>query len=143
MDVQDIEKLMVAMTTHHIHKVHVKRGEHEIILEKAGFCPAPMIEMVPAAKAAVSNHVPKEAPAAAAGQFVTSPIVGTFYTSSSPEAPAFIKVGDKVSEETIICIVEAMKVMNEVKAGLCGTVVEVLLKNGDPVEFGTKIVKIA
>lgn len=74
--------------------------------------------------------------------FITSPMVGTFYSSASPESPPFLKVGDTVAKEDIACIIEAMKVMNEIKAGVSGTVVEVLVSNGDPVEFGTKLYRI-
>jgi acetyl-CoA carboxylase biotin carboxyl carrier protein len=76
------------------------------------------------------------------GTFVTSPMVGTFYISPSPDDPAFIKVGDKVDKNTVVCIIEAMKVMNEIKAGVSGVVAEVLLETGQPVEFGTKLFRI-
>ena len=76
------------------------------------------------------------------GKFIASPMVGTFYTTPSPDDPAFVKVGDKVDENTVVCIVEAMKVMNEVKAGMSGTVAEICLDNGNPVEFGTKLFRI-
>ncbi len=81
----------------------------------------------------------KEVPA---GQYITSPMVGTFYASASPEDPSFVKVGDKVEKHTVVCIIEAMKVMNEIKAGLNGTIAEILLENGQPVEFGTKLFRI-
>ena len=74
--------------------------------------------------------------------YVTSPMVGTFYLTPSPEDPLFRKVGDKVEKNTVICIIEAMKVMNEVKAGSRGTVAEILVENGHPVEFGTKLFRI-
>ena len=76
------------------------------------------------------------------GKWITSPMVGTFYPAPSPDDPAFVKVGDKVQENTLVCIVEAMKVMNEVKAGISGTVAEICLENGHPVEFGTKLFRI-
>jgi len=76
------------------------------------------------------------------GKFITSPMVGTFYLTPSPEDPPFIKVGDKVEANTVVCIVEAMKVMNEVKAGISGTIAEVYLDNAHPVEFGTKLFRI-
>ena len=75
--------------------------------------------------------------------YVQSPMVGTFYQAPSPEEPAFIKVGDKINKDAIVCIVEAMKVMNEVKAGVDGVVAEVLIKNGHPVEFGSKLFRIS
>lgn len=74
--------------------------------------------------------------------YITSPMVGTFYTSPSPEDAPFVKVGDKIDKNTVVCIIEAMKVMNEIKAGMGGTVVEVLIETGQPVEFGTKLFRI-
>lgn len=74
--------------------------------------------------------------------YVTSPMVGTFYSSPSPGDPPFVKVGDKIDKNTVVCIIEAMKVMNEVKAGVAGTVAEVLVESGHPVEFGTKLFRI-
>ncbi len=76
------------------------------------------------------------------GHFVTSPMVGTYYSQPSPEDPPFVKIGDKIDKNTVVCIIEAMKVMNEVKAGIAGTVVEVLVESGHPVEFGTKLFRI-
>jgi acetyl-CoA carboxylase biotin carboxyl carrier protein len=76
------------------------------------------------------------------GVYVTSPMVGTFYASSSPDDPAFVKVGDRVEENTVVCIIEAMKVMNEVKAGASGVIAEIYVQNAHPVEFGTKIIRI-
>lgn len=77
------------------------------------------------------------------GTYITSPMVGTFYASPSPDDPSFIKVGDKVEKNTVVCIIEAMKVMNEVKAGTSGTVLELLVESGHPVEFGTKLFKVS
>lgn len=78
----------------------------------------------------------------APGSYVTSPMVGTFYSSPSPDEPSFVKVGDKIEKNTVLCIIEAMKVMNEVKAGISGTVAEVLVESGQPVEFGSKLFRI-
>lgn len=89
-----------------------------------------------------SAQLAREAAADASNVYVTSPMVGTFYSSPSPDDPSFIKPGDKVEKNTVVCIVEAMKVMNEVKAGVSGTVAEVLIESGHPVEFGTKLFKI-
>ncbi len=74
--------------------------------------------------------------------YVTSPMVGTFYTSPSPEDPTFVKAGDKIDKNTVVCIIEAMKVMNEIKANVTGTVAEVLVETGQPVEFGSKLFRI-
>ena len=74
--------------------------------------------------------------------YVTSPMVGTFYSSPSPDDPSFIKVGDKIDKNTLVCIIEAMKVMNEIKANVTGTIAEVLVEAGQPVEFGTKLFRV-
>ena len=76
------------------------------------------------------------------GDFITSPMVGTFYSTPSPEDPAFVKVGDKVNPDSIVCIIEAMKVMNEVKAGISGTVSAILVDNGQPIEFGSQLFRV-
>lgn len=78
----------------------------------------------------------------APGSYVTSPMVGTYYSAPSPDDPPFVKVGDKITKDTVVCIVEAMKVMNEVKAGIAGTVAEILPESGHPVEFGTKLLRV-
>lgn len=77
-----------------------------------------------------------------AGTYITSPMVGTFYSSPSPEDPPFVKPGDQVEKGSVVCIIEAMKVMNEIKAGITGTIVEILVENGHPVEFGTKLYRV-
>ncbi len=141
---------MTAMERSSIKRVALKREGFEIELERECAFDAAVPHPRPAAEAAreierpsAPRH-PKEArhEEASKGEFVTSPMVGTFYASPSPEDPPFIKVGDVVDEDTVLCIIEAMKVMNEVKAGVKGRIVEVLLKNGDPVEFGSKIFRI-
>lgn len=74
--------------------------------------------------------------------FVKSPMVGTFYRSPSPENPSFIEVGSKVEDKTVVCIIEAMKIMNEIQAEVKGTVSEILVENGQPVEYGQRLFKI-
>lgn len=76
------------------------------------------------------------------GEVIKSPMVGTFYMAPSPDDPPFIKIGDIVSADTVLCIIEAMKVMNEIKAGVKGRIVEVLVENNQPVEFGTPLFRI-
>lgn len=73
---------------------------------------------------------------------IVSPMVGTYYSSASPGDAPFVKVGDRVEKNTVVCIIEAMKVMNEVKAGVAGTIMEILVENGHPVEFGSKLFRI-
>lgn len=76
------------------------------------------------------------------GETVDSPMVGTFYSAASPDADAFVSVGDRVTADTVVCIIEAMKVMNEIKAEAAGTVSEVLVSNGDAVEFGQPLFRV-
>jgi len=75
-------------------------------------------------------------------EIIKSPMVGTFYRAPAPDAPPFIEVGDVIQTNTVVCILEAMKVMNEIKAGLAGTVQEIMVENGQPVEFGQPLFKI-
>jgi acetyl-CoA carboxylase biotin carboxyl carrier protein len=74
--------------------------------------------------------------------YVKSPMVGTFYRSPSPDSPAFVDVNSKVDEKSVVCIIEAMKIMNEIQAEVKGTVVEVLVENGQPVEYGQRLYKV-
>jgi acetyl-CoA carboxylase biotin carboxyl carrier protein len=74
--------------------------------------------------------------------YVKSPMVGTFYRSPSPENPSFVENGTKIDEKTVVCIIEAMKIMNEIQAEIKGSVVEVLVENGQPVEYGQRLFKV-
>jgi acetyl-CoA carboxylase biotin carboxyl carrier protein len=90
-------------------------------------------------------HVAAAAPAAPTDAnvvYVTSPFVGTFYRSPSPDAPSFVEVGSSIREGQTLCIIEAMKLMNEIEADVAGTIVEILAENGKPVEFGQKLFKV-
>lgn len=76
------------------------------------------------------------------GHYITSPMVGTFYLHPAPGDPPFVKIGDVVSEDAVVCIIEAMKVMNEIKAGVKGKIVEICIDNAHAVEFGTKLFRV-
>jgi acetyl-CoA carboxylase biotin carboxyl carrier protein len=100
---------------------------------------------------AMPAHAPVAAPAAGApaaaaaekpGTLITSPFVGTFYRSPSPDAPPFVEVGQSVRKGQALCIVEAMKLMNEIESEVSGKVVEILVENGQPVEFGEPLFRI-
>jgi acetyl-CoA carboxylase biotin carboxyl carrier protein len=96
---------------------------------------APVIAKAPAAPAtAPIPDLPAEDV-----KYITSPMVGTFYRAPSPEAPPYVEIGKAVEEDTVVCIVEAMKVMNEIKAEVKGVIIEVLADNSKPVEFGQKL----
>ncbi|MGH8094834.1 MAG: acetyl-CoA carboxylase biotin carboxyl carrier protein, partial [Chthoniobacterales bacterium] len=81
-------------------------------------------------------------PAESASREITSPMVGTFYRAAAPESPPFIEVGQEVNEDTVVCIIEAMKVMNEIKAEVRGVIAEVVAENGKPVQFGQALFKV-
>jgi acetyl-CoA carboxylase biotin carboxyl carrier protein len=88
-----------------------------------------------------------ESPATAAGastplREIMSPMVGTFYRASSPDSAPYVEVGQEINEESLVCIIEAMKVMNEIKAEIKGVVVEILVENGTPVQFGQPLLRV-
>lgn len=98
---------------------------------------------VPAAPAAASKPAAATPPAEETGiAYIKSPMVGTFYRAASPESPAFVDVNSKVQENSPVCIIEAMKIMNEIQAEVKGTIVEVLVENAQPVEFGQRLFKV-
>ncbi|MEZ5314732.1 MAG: acetyl-CoA carboxylase biotin carboxyl carrier protein [Chlamydiales bacterium] len=144
MDLKQIEKLMTAMRRLSMKKVILKQDGFEIEIERDSTSEANFSSYstpsVPNKVQEIHHYAEmKETPQ---GELVTSPMVGTFYLSPSPEDPPFVKIGDSVDEETVLCIIEAMKVMNEVKAGIKGRITEIFVKNGDPVEFGSKIFRV-
>ncbi len=103
----------------------------------------------PVAASSAPAPAPASAPAAASdaepdnASYITSPMVGTFYSSPSPESDAYVKSGDSVSNDTVVCIIEAMKIMNEIQAEQSGSIAEVLVENGQPVEYGQKLFRLA
>lgn len=161
MENKQIKELMAAMSRFCIAKLSIKdENGFEVVLEREehGVCkpqefnpeyPAEMRSDLALRKAGFSGHeIPKSltpplpTEVESTGTFVTSPMVGTFYSSPSPDDPPFVKVGDRIEKNTIVCIIEAMKVMNEVKAGVSGIITEILPESGHPVEFGTKLIKV-
>jgi acetyl-CoA carboxylase biotin carboxyl carrier protein len=97
---------------------------------------------VPPSAPVVQNLVPA-APAEESGiTFIKSPMVGTFYRAASPESKPFVDVGGKVAETSVVCIIEAMKIMNEIQAETKGTILEILVESGQPVEYGQRLFKV-
>lgn len=116
-------------------KLQKGAGEQTVFTQPA---PAPA-----AAPAAASTPAPAAAAEkSAALKDIVSPMVGTFYRAGSPETPAFVDVGKEVSEETVVCIIEAMKVMNEIKAETKGVIAEIVAENGKPVQFGQVLFRV-
>jgi acetyl-CoA carboxylase biotin carboxyl carrier protein len=153
MDIRKIKKLIDLIEASNINEIEIKEGEESVRLSRlpsssalsaAMSAPASVINipaqtqpseaaehgMMDSDKVAVSN-----ASGSASGHKVKSPMVGTFYSSASPDAPPFVKVGQKVSMGDALCLVEAMKMFNEIEADKAGTIKEILVGNGDVVEF--------
>lgn len=152
-DVARIRQLIELMSEHGLSEVNLRQGELRIQLRRGGepvvFAPPAYAPPAPAAAPAVAAAPRPVAPAAPAEPareenvaIIRSPMVGTFYASPDPDSPPFAKVGDMLGPDTIVCIVEAMKVFNQIPAEVSGKVVAVLVENGAPVEFGQPMFKI-
>ncbi len=151
MTIEEIQDLIHTVVSSGIAELEVQRGENRVWIKRHGSVTqefvVPASAAAPATSAAV--HVPAPAlpvqPASDSGltdltdptlQTVTSPIVGTFYESPSPGSPAFVHPGDRIQPGKVLCIIESMKLMNEIEAEISGTIVKRLVDNGQPVEYG-------
>lgn len=156
-DLDQFKEILDAFEERNMQKLELKQGEFEILLERtpaqpeviasSPYFPAMSAQQVapalsqaaPASQGGLIESAPAED---TSSKFITSPMVGTFYAAPAPDEAAFVKVGDTVKEGQVVCIIEAMKVMNEVKATESGVVKELLMDNGHPVEFGSKIIRL-
>jgi acetyl-CoA carboxylase biotin carboxyl carrier protein len=139
-DLKDIKAIVDLMEKNGLTAFEMEKGGFRIALSK-GAVAGPVVSYAPAPVAAPAAPAAAAAPAeaaapAASGKEIPSPMVGTFYTAPSPESPPFVKAGQKVTPDTVVAIIEAMKVMNEIKAEVSGTITEVAAENGQPVQFG-------
>ena len=138
-----IEKLAKVLADTGLTEISLEDGEQAITLRKdvivapvAPVASAPVQAAAPAAAQAPSAQAPAASDPAKKGTPITSPMVGTFYKSPSPDADAFVSVGQSIKTGDVVCIVEAMKMMNEIKSEISGKVVEICVEDGQPVEFG-------
>lgn len=155
MEVKEIRRLLQALAASEVreftldtgdYKLNIKRGAETVVTT----APAPVQAPPPPAPAQEAPAAPTPAPAAQeaastpANNYVDvqAPIVGTFYAAPSPDAPPFVKVGDRVKPGTVLCIIEAMKLMNEIEAEVTGIVREIAVSNEDPVEYGQVLFRI-
>ena len=151
MDVSLLERMVRLMSSNDLNTIEVRDGDKRVILKRGasfaapsassgGYAPAPHIApVIHAPSPGLASGATKEAPATDenAGMLqIKSPMVGTFYASPSPDAKAFVSVGTRVDEESDVCIIEAMKVFNNIKAETTGTIAKILVSNGQTVEFG-------
>jgi len=150
-DLKQLKELMRSLKQFDITELEVEKDGERIKLCRGGDVTAAPLSVAPPSYAAAPSapHAsPSMAPPKAAVEddasihYITSPFVGTFYESPTPGADAFVKVGSEVKPGQTLCIVEAMKLMNEIEADIGGTIVEVLGENGKPVEYGDKLFKV-
>ena len=150
MDIRKVKKLIELLEESDINEIEIQEGEESLRISRASsVVAAPVVQAAPiaaapVAAAPVAAAPVAEAPAAPAidGHAVTSPMVGTFYSAPSPGASAFVEVGQTVNVGDVICIVEAMKMMNQIEADKSGTVTAILVDDGEAVEFDQVLVTI-
>ncbi|NVJ57218.1 MAG: acetyl-CoA carboxylase biotin carboxyl carrier protein [Vibrionaceae bacterium] len=151
MDIRKIKKLIELVEESGIAELEISEGEESVRISRSGpavapapvhYAAAPAPVAAPAAPAAAPAPAAEAAPAVPTGHQVLSPMVGTFYRSPSPDAKAFVEVGQSVKAGETLCIVEAMKMMNQIEADKSGVVTAILVEDGQPVEFDQPLVVI-
>ena len=154
MELKDIKAIIDLMKKNDLSVFEMEKDGFRLKLQKGAgeqtifAAPSvPQVIAVPAApgtaaEAGPATSAPAAPPSSAATKEITSPMVGTFYRAASPEAPPFVDVGREVNEDTVVCIIEAMKVMNEIKAEVSGVIAEVVAENGKPVQFGQALFRV-
>jgi len=154
MDIRKVKKLIELLEESNIGEIEIKEGEESVRISRQGTAPAPMAYAPPpapvAAPAPVTSASAPEAPAPesaspapATDNAVLSPMVGTFYRAPGPDAAAFVEVGQTVRVGDVLCIVEAMKMMNQIEADRAGTVTAIHVENGQAVEFDQPLISIS
>ncbi|TFH68038.1 acetyl-CoA carboxylase biotin carboxyl carrier protein [Gammaproteobacteria bacterium LSUCC0057] len=150
MDIRKIKKLIELLEESNINELEITEGEESVRISRGApiapvqyaAAPPPAAVAAPASTAAVSAPSAPSTPAAISGHTVNSPMVGSFYRSPAPGAPAFVEVGSAVKKGDVICIIEAMKMMNQIEADKSGTIAAILVEDGEPVEFDQPLVSI-
>lgn len=147
MDIESLKSLIAFMNENDLVELEIEEEGRKVRLVKTGAgsgqviaMPAHLPGMTTAQAAPVAQAVPEATPANT--QIIKAPMVGTFYRASSPDSDPFVDVGSQVNQESVVCIIEAMKVMNEIRAEVVGRIVEVLVENGHPVEYGQPLFKV-
>ena len=142
MDLKKVKELIDLMKENDLVELEIADGNSKVHLRRPG-ADVPVMHQVPVAAAPVTPSTAGPAETRDDGLVeIISPIVGTFYQAGSPDSDPYINSGDKVSSDTVVCIVEAMKVINEIKAETSGTIVEVCCKDGEAVEYGQVLFKV-
>jgi acetyl-CoA carboxylase biotin carboxyl carrier protein len=150
-DLKDIKAIIDLMKKNDLSVFELEKDGFKLKLQKgtdgqpiltAPIALAPSVASAPATQSVVEPAPAAEKPDAGPFKDIVSPMVGTFYRASSPDGPSFVDVGKQVDEDTVVCIIEAMKVMNEIKAETSGVIAEVVAENGKPVQFGQVLFKV-
>ena len=144
MKIEESKTIVKLMSEHDLTEFKIEAEECNLCIRRGCSSPAPVVTQIAApmpaapavAAAAPAPAAAAEAPKAAPAETIDSPLVGTFYRAPSPEAQPYAKIGDRVSADTVVGIIEAMKVLNEIKAEKSGVIKEILVENGQPVEYG-------
>ena len=137
MDIRKVKKLIDLLQESGIAEIEIKEGEESVRISRQSAVMVPSPAMVPAVSAATAG--PAAEPAAEPkpeGHVISAPMVGTFYASPSPSSPSFVNIGSRVRKGDVLCIIEAMKIMNQIESDRDGSVSAVLAENGQPVEYG-------
>ena len=153
MDIRKVKKLIEMLEESNLNEIEIKEGEEAVKLVKSNPIPGNFISSAPAiiseptqqspvtkpsassSEATVTQEISQTSDVLESGNKMNSPMVGTFYSAPNPESEPFVKVGDQINEGDVLCIIEAMKMMNEVKSEFSGTVKQILVDNAEPVEF--------
>jgi acetyl-CoA carboxylase biotin carboxyl carrier protein len=153
MKIDELRELIKLMRDNQIAEIDLEEGGHRVrvVAAQGGLpvvAPQPVVVVAGGTGSGAPAEIRAEPPAPAKepeippGVPIISPIVGTFYRSASPDSPPYVSPGDEIDEESVLCIVEAMKVMNEIKAEMKGKILEILAENGHPVEFGQPLFRV-
>jgi len=150
MDIRKVKKLIEMLENSNLEEIEIQEGEESVRLVKGN-------SRIPGSSYAQPAAMPQNSPPKSSdesapktikeedkdGNFITSPMVGTFYASASPGSKPFVSVGDTVNEGDVVCIVEAMKMMNEIKSEFSGKIISIKVENSEPVEYGQALFEIA
>jgi acetyl-CoA carboxylase biotin carboxyl carrier protein len=144
MDIRKVKKLIELLEESNIAELEIREGEESVRISRASQTSSPVVTAAPIAVAPPVAAAPVEAaaPAEISGHKVTSPMVGTFYRAPTPGASPFVEIGQSVNVGDTLCIIEAMKLLNQIEADKAGTVKAILVDNGEPVEYGQALVII-
>ncbi len=148
MDIRKVKKLIELLEESDIGEIEIKEGEESVrisrnaVLQAAPAAPVGYAPPPPVAAAAPVAAAPAPEAPVISGHVVNSPMVGTFYSSPAPTSPSFVEIGQSVKIGDVICIVEAMKMMNQIEADKAGTIGAILVEDGEPVEFDQPLISI-